>query len=375
MNADSKVIGARRQRAALPRDEGATLPQPRERKSGSAPVRLSDVARFVGVSTASVSRAINFPDKVSPGLRDRVEKAALLLHWVPNGAAKALASLRSRAIGALIPTLGHQNFAMLLEALQRNLHRDNYTLILGCMESTPDARVLQARRMVERGIDFLVLVGEAQPAPLFDLLQTQNIPFVITYTSGQHSPYPCIGFDNYAASEQITNHLLALGHRSFGLIAATSADNDRIQQRIAAVKDALARHGLGVRTEHFAEVESSRRIAAGRAGLQHIWASPERPTAVICTNDYLATGAMIEARARQIVIPQDLSVVGFDDVDLSEHLEPPLTTIRVPAGELGTAIADYVIRYLDQGDATLPAALTANLMIRGSTAVPRESNR
>ena len=375
MTEDSKSSDARRQLSPPSLKGEAPVRQARDRKTSNAPVRLSDVARFAGVSTASVSRAINFPDQVSPGLRDRVEKAALLLHWVPNGAAKALASLRSRTIGALIPTLGHQNFAALVEALQRNLHRGNYTLILGCMESTPDARVLQARKMVERGIDFLVLVGEAQPPELFDLLKTQNIPFVITYTSGHLSTYPCIGFDNYAASEQITNHLLALGHRSFGLIAAASADNDRIQQRITAVKDALARHGLGIRTEHFAEVESSRRIAAGRAGLERIWSSPERPTAVICTNDYLATGAMIEARARQILIPQDLSVTGFDDVDLSEHLEPPLTTIRVPAGDLGTAIADYVIRYLDQGDATLPAALSAKLMVRGSTAVPRALNR
>jgi LacI family transcriptional regulator len=332
------------------------------------------VARFAGVSTASVSRAINFPDKVSPELRGRVEKAAQLLHWVPNGAAKALASLRSRTIGALVPTLGHQNFATMLEALQRNLHRDNYTLILGCMESTPDARVLQARKMIERGIDFLVLVGEAQPAPLFALLETQNIPFVITYTSGRLSPHPCIGFDNYAASERVTDHLLSLGHRNFGLIAASSTDNDRIQQRIAAVKDALARHGLGIRSEHFAEVESSRHIAAGRAGLERIWASTEPPTAVICTNDYLATGAMIEARARQIEIPRDLSVSGFDDVDLSEHLEPPLTTIRVPAGDLGTAIAEHVIRYLDHGDANRPLPLTAELMVRGSTAAPRRAS-
>lgn len=349
--------------------------QARDRRSSSAPVRLRDVARYAGVSTASVSRAINFPDKVSPELRDRIEKAAQLLHWVPHGAAKALASLRSRTIGALMPTLGHQNFATLLEALQRNLHRDNYTLILGCMENTPDARIRQVRKMVERGIEFLVLVGEAQPAPLFDLLKTQNIPFVITYTSGHRSPHPCIGFDNYAASERITNHLLDLGHRSFGLIAASSADNDRIQQRVAAIKDALARHGLGIRTEHFAEVESSRRIAAGRAGLERIWASAERPTAVICTNDYLATGAMIEAQARHIAIPQDLSVAGFDDIDLSEHLDPPLTTIRVPAADLGTAIATYVIRYLDHGDAELPAPLAADLIVRGSTAPPRKSPR
>jgi LacI family transcriptional regulator len=332
---------------------------------------LRDVARYVGVSTASVSRALNMPSLVSDELRERVLRAAQLLNWVPNGAAKALASQRSRTIGALIPTLGHQNFATFAEALQLELAKANFTLVLG-VGSAPDLRLQQTRKMVERGIECLVLVGEAQPPALYELLRMQKVPYVITYAVAREPGNVSIGFDNYAASVRVTRHLLDLGHRKFALIAPPSDDNDRIQQRIAGIKDTLAHAGLGIRPSHFAEVESSRRIANGRAGLQQIWSDKDRPTALICTNDYLATGALIEAKARRVHVPRDLSIVGFDDVDLSAHLDPPLTTVRVPAREMGEEIAHYVIRLLDHQVANVPAQLGADLVVRGTTAPPRE---
>jgi len=350
----------------------ARVGQTRTRKPSSAPVRLRDVARYARVSTASVSRAFNMPELVSNELRARVNRAAQLLNWVPNGAAKALASSRSRTIGALIPTLGHQNFATLIEAMQRELQSQNYTLIVACVEATDDARLHQVRKLLERGVECLVIVGEAHPPAVFDLLKSQRVPYVITYTIARDASHRCVGFDNYRAAECVTQHLLDLGHRKFAMIAAHSANNDRIQQRVAAVKDTLAKVGLGIRPQHSAEVDSSRRIAAGRAGLQQIWTSTDRPTALVCTNDYLATGAMIEAKARRIAIPRMLSIAGFDDVDMSAHLDPPMTTVRVPVMALGVELARYVARLLQDGDAPAPSSLEADLIVRGSTGPPRK---
>jgi LacI family transcriptional regulator len=157
----------------------------RPRRSDNAPVRLEDVARLAGASTASVSRALNAPDLVCTALRDRILHAAQELKWVPNGVAKALASLRTRTVGVMIPTLSPQNFATLIEALQHDLAVAHYTLILCCIDATAELRLQQARKLVERGVEWLVLVGEAHPDALFDLLRSQNVPCVITYTSGQ----------------------------------------------------------------------------------------------------------------------------------------------------------------------------------------------
>lgn len=346
----------------------------RARRSGGASVKLEDVARQAGVSTASVSRALNTPNLVSPALRDRIARAAQDLKWVPNGVAKALASLRTRTVGAMIPTLSHQNFAILIEALQHDLAAAQYTLVLCCMDGAEEMRLQQARKLVERGIDCLVLVGEAHPDALFDLLRSQGVPYVITYTSGRDQRHACIGFDNYAAATKLTEHLLELGHRNFGMVAHAAEGNDRIQQRIAAVQDTLARAGIAIRPQHFVRV-NSRHIASGRDGMRRILADDTsrptpRPTALVCTNDYIASGAMIEARQLGLVIPRDLSIVGFDDTDMSAHLDPPLTTIRVPSRRMGEEIAKYIISRLERGEAQCPPPLDADMIVRSSTARP-----
>lgn len=333
-------------------------------------MKLEDVARQAGVSTASVSRALNTPNLVSQVLRDRITQAAQELKWVPNGVAKALASLRTRTVGVMIPTLSHQNFAILIEALQQDLAAAHYTLILCCTNVADEIRVQQARKLVERGVECLVLVGEAHPGALFDLLRSQNVPYVITYTSGRDQRHTCIGFDNYAASTRLTEHLLQLGHRNFGMIAHDREENDRIQLRIVAVQDTLARSGLAIRPQHFVRV-NSRHIASGREGMRQILADDTlRPTALVCTNDYIATGAMIEAKKLGLAIPGDLSIVGFDDTDMSAHLDPPLTTARIPSRRMGVEIAKYIIGYLEDGTAECPPPLEAELIIRNSTAPP-----
>jgi LacI family transcriptional regulator len=127
----------------------------------------------------------------------------------------------------------------LIEALQQDLAAAHYTLILCCMDVADEMRLQQARKLVERGAECLVLVGEAHPDALFDLLRSQSVP----YTSGRDQRRTYIGFDNYAASTRLTEHLLQLGHRTFGMIAHDREENDRIQLRIAAVQDTLARFG------------------------------------------------------------------------------------------------------------------------------------
>ena len=345
----------------------------RPRRSNGASAKLEDVARRAGVSTASVSRALNTPNLVSAELRDRIAQAVQDLKWVPNGVAKALASLRTRTIGVMIPTLSHQNFAILIEALQQDLGAAHYTLVLCCMDASDEMRVQQARKLVEQGVECLVLVGESHPEPLFDLLVSQGVPYVITYTSGRDARHVYIGFDNYAAAVKLTEHLLELGHRDFGIVAHESDANDRIQQRISGVRDTLAQSGIAVRPQHYVRV-NSRHIASGREGMRTILSDDRlRPTALICTNDYIATGAMIEAKQLGLRIPNDLSIVGFDDTDMSAHLDPPLTTIRVPSRAMGEEIAKYIIAYLETGVTQRPSALSAELIVRRSTAAPRDN--
>ncbi len=342
----------------------------RTRRSGDASIKLADVARAAGVSTATASRALNFPERVLPGTRERVEDAIRSLNWIPHGAAKALASHRTRTIGALIPTLGHQTIAAMLDALQQELGSAGYTLLLGRPDPSPERTLRQASKMLEHRIEALILMGEAQPPSLMEFLDRRGAFYVIGYTSGRDGKKNCIGFDNYLEMSKLVEHLLGLGHTNLGLLTRSFDGNDRIRQRVQAVRDCLARQGLAIRPQHDVIVESWQ-IGAGREGMQRILnAEGPRPTAVVCANDYLAAGAVIEAKASGLDVPRDISVTGFDDLELAAQIDPPLTTIRVPAPQVGFSIARFIIDTLENGSAVLPERLPAELVIRGSTAAP-----
>jgi LacI family transcriptional regulator len=346
------------------------LPAKRSRvRKPLGPTKLADVARMANVSTATASRVLNSPNLVSEESRARVHAAIKELNWIPHGAAKALASLRTRTIGALIPTLSHQAISSMLEALQQRLGDAGYTLLLGRPDPVPERTVQQAMKMIEHGIECLVLMGEEQPRVLMQLLEQRNVFYVVAYTSGRLGLKNCIGHDNFIEMSRLVQHLLDLGHRDFGLLMRGYEGNDRIRQRVEAVHETLAKVGIAIRPQHKAIVPNWA-LGAGRAGMQQILLANPRPTAVVCVNDYLAAGALIEAKAEGLHVPRDISIVGFDDLELAAQLEPPLTTVRVPAPQIGEAIARFIIGRLDEGKAQLPPRFEASLMIRESTGAP-----
>ena len=344
--------------------------QRRTRKPFQGTIKLADVARHAGVSTATASRAINAPRMVSTEARQKVEAAISALNWIPHGAAKALASLRTKTVGVLVPTFGHQTIAAMIEALQYDLAQAGYTLLIGWPDSAPEAKLRQALNMIERGVECLILTGEDQPEALMEQLDHRNIFHVIAYTSGREGRKNCIGFDNFLEMAKVAEHLLELGHTRFGLITRDHKHNDRIRQRIEAVHHTLAQEGIAIRPQHIVQV-SHWLIGSGREGMQAILSRPPVPTAVICANDYLAAGALIEARAAGLSVPKDISIAGFDDVELAGQLDPALTTIRVPARQVGQAIAGFVLGRLETGDAELPGRIEGELIVRGSTAAPK----
>ena len=352
-------------------DSKSTAPKrPRSRRAFSASVKLEDVARLAQVSTATASRVINSPGAVSEKTRARVEKAIAELGWIPHGAAQALASLRTKTVGALIPTIGHQTIATMLESLQTTLGDAGYTLLLGRPDASRDRTVVQVSKMIQNGVECLVLMGEDHPAELFAMLEQRQIFHVIAYTTGTGQRDNCIGIDNYDEMSKMVTYLLGLGHRSFGVIAANFDHNDRIRLRINAIRDVLAGEGIAVRPQHF-RVMPQWTITCGREGMRAIIETDSPPTAVICTNDYLASGALIEARAAGLSVPEDISVTGFDDNELASHIDPPLTTVQVPAAALGQKIAEYVVAALEGEAEALPIRLHAKLIIRSSTASPK----
>lgn len=340
----------------------------RRREAGKA--TLADVAARAGVSVATVSRVINEPERVSEGLRARVESAISELSYVLHGAARALASSRTRTIGAVVPTLDIAIFAQGVSALQKSLNLAGYTLFIANSEYDPKRELMEIRALVERGVDALVLVGQTRPAEAYTLLKNNGVPFVTTYFYDAAAAHPSVGIDNHGASSRMCRYLIDLGHKTFGVLTSPTAGNDRIAARHRGILDTLVQHGLVLPPEQDLEIAYS--LADGRSALRSLLTVAPEITAVVCTTDMHAIGALLEARSLGIAVPQQLSISGFDGLELAAEMEPPLTTVDVPANEMGERIGDYVINRLNGQAVPLHTTLSVSLVVRGSTGRPRK---
>ena len=331
---------------------------------------LLDIAKAAGVSTATVSRVLNRPDDVRPQLREQVEEIIRALGYVRHGAARALASSRSSTIGAVVPTLESAIFASGLNAVGQLLSAANYTLLLAVSDYAADQEYRQVRALIERGVDGMILVGREHAADTLDLLERHKCPFVTTWSFDAQYPHPCIGFDNIAASRQMAQHLIDLGHRRFAAIAGIRHGNDRARERIEGAAAALAARGLS-----FLEggiIEETYDIEAGRRAFSALMDRPtgSRPTAIICGNDVLAVGAVVEAQQRGIAVPGEVSIVGFDDLPMAAHLPPGLTTVHVPSRRMGRLAAQYILDCAAGTATETHIELPTQLVIRGTAAAP-----
>ncbi len=329
---------------------------------------LGDVAQRAGVSTASVSRVLNNPDRVSPRTRARVEAAIAELGYIPHGAARALASRRSRTIGAIVPTLDNAIFAACINALQQRLKRSGYTLLIASSDYASDEELREAHALVERSVEGIVLVGGRHDPALYVLLNAKQIPFINTWIYDSDTPYPCVGFDNRRAAVQLVEYLLSLGHRRIAMVAGETRNNDRAAARIAGVREALARYGISLPPGYL--IEQPYAVRAGREALRQLLRQPVPPTAVVCGNDVLAFGVLLEALARGIGVPGSLSVTGFDDLPLASHMQPPLTTMHVPAADIGRLAGDYLLAVVHQQTPLAQCEVEVSLVVRATTASP-----
>ena len=336
------------------------------RPPGSVGVR--QVAREAGVSTATVSRALNTPERVTAEMRARVLEAARRLNYIPDPAARALSSQRSNRIGALIPTIDNSIFARFVEALQKQLRAAGYGLFIASHEFDPRLEVEETQRLLEGGIDGLILTGERRDPSLYDLLSARGLPYVLTSIYLPDGPHPCVGYDNRAGSAALARYLTDLGHREIGMIQGPTAVNDRALLRAQGVRDVLEGRGIALPPERVVERPFS--IAQSRVALRHLLTASPEITAVICGNDVLAIGALLEAQSLGMDVPARLSIVGFDGLELAAQMSPSITTIDVPTGLMGRSAGEYLLAIL-RGDFILHKTLIeTSLVVRGSSGPP-----
>ncbi|RZL65454.1 MAG: LacI family transcriptional regulator [Variovorax sp.] len=328
-----------------------------------------DVAQLAGVSTATVSRALNTPDQVDPVTRERVLQAVAKLRYMPHGAARSLRSQRSKMIGAVVPSFDYALYARTTSALQQRLDQRGYALVLAEHHYDLASELRVAGQLTQHGVDAFVFVGLDHHAGLFSLLEDYGRPYVLTWGVDPLGRHPSIGFDNEAATREITRHLIGLGHRRFGLLSAPVEGNDRARARGAGVRAALAEAGLAL-DEACAQYAPIALQSAAEA-MSRMLALPDPPTAVVATNDVFAVGAMVACRNAGLRIPEDISITGVDNTDLGATQTPGLTSIRTPIVEIGDAAAAQLIARLEGRPHENFQSFPIEVVHRGSTAPPR----
>ena len=329
---------------------------------------LADVAARAGVSTATVSRCLNAPDRVSPTARAAVMAAVAELGYAPNYAAQALAANRSYTVGVVIPTIENSVFARGVQAFQEALGEAGITLLVASSAYSPEREADRIRTLVARGADALMLIGFERDPRLYEFLGRRGVPVVVAWAWRSDPPVPCVGFDNRRAMRALAEAVLAAGHRRLAMISAEIAPNDRAADRVAGFRDALAAAGLDAAAVPVVETPYS--VANGRAAAAALLARPDRPTAICCGNDVLAMGAIMAARDRGLRIPGDLSVTGFDDIELAEVAVPPLATVHVPHREMGRRAAALLLATMRRAGPSASVELATTLRLRASLGPP-----
>jgi LacI family transcriptional regulator len=323
-----------------------------------------DVAQLAGVSTATVSRALNAPATVDPATLERVRDAMHKLRYVPDGAARSLRSRRSRMVGAIVPSFDYALYARTTSALQQELAPLGYSVVLAEHHYDLAQELELTRQLIAHGVDAFMLVGVDHDPRLLAMLEDFARPFVLTWGVDREGRHPCIGFDNRAAGREVARHVVELGHTRFAILSAPHEGNDRGRERVAGFREALAAAGV----EGEVPVVYSRiALADAQQAMERILAMQPRPTAVLATNDVLAVGAMLACREAGVRVPEDVSLTGIDNTDLGATQTPGLTSVKTPTVEIGKAAAQQLVARLEKTEWTVKVELGFEVVVRGST--------
>lgn len=292
------------------------------------------VAQLAGVSTATVSRALKNPEVVADATREAVLAAVARLGYTPNFLARNLRTLKSHVVLALVPDIGNPFFSEIIKGMEQVAHQHGYSLLLGDTHDDPAREMEYASRVTTRQADGLVTLSSRVPFKNYkELIKRRALPPMVNACECvSDSAIPTVQIDNEAAALKAMQYLLDLGHRRIGFVTGpltSRLSNDRLK----GYANALARAGIVEREQLIAVGDFT--AESGVAAAETFLAMKQPPTAVFCSNDEMAIGLCRTLRARQVRIPEQISVVGFDDIPLARYFDPPLTTILQPKMEIG----------------------------------------
>jgi DNA-binding LacI/PurR family transcriptional regulator len=335
-------------------------------------MNIQEVAKRAGVSTATVSRTINGSNKVTPETAQRVRRAIEDLNYYPDTNARALGSGRSRIYGLIISDITNPFFPELVRSFEDVAVQHGQEVVVANTGYDPARTELCVQRMLERRVDGVAIMTSEMGSHLVERLSKRRIPMVFLDTGSVGLATSNIVLDYSAGVDAAVAHLVDLGHNLIGFISGPMAlASARIRR--SSFLESLQKNGISI-PERFLE-EGNHRIDGGRMAMERLLGRKTRPTAILCSNDLTAIGAVGAIHQAGLEVPRDFSVVGFDDIEISSSIHPALTTVRLSRTEIATRAFSDLFAASQQKDAPgHEYRILPELIIRQSTArLPRAS--
>jgi DNA-binding LacI/PurR family transcriptional regulator len=329
-----------------------------------------DVAHQARVSAATVSRVMNESARVSEEMTRAVLKAAAALDFRPNFLGRSLRSNRTHKIGAVLPTLSHPVFAECLQALENAARSGDHAVVIATTGYDAGQEDCAIETLLRHRVDGLVLtVANAARSRALDKLDREQVPYVLAYNqlgaqAGRQRP--TVSVDNRAAARQMVEHLIALGHRRIAMVAGSFRQSDRTRLRHRGYQDALRGAGL----TPLSPIEVPFMASDSLASLRDLLSGPERPTALFCSSDQLAMRVVRDLGRLGRPVPSDISVAGFDGVQLGMLTSPALSTVVQPSERIAATAIDLLLGRIAGLPIPPPAVLPHALRLGESTAPP-----
>ena len=323
---------------------------------------IKDVASEVGVSVATVSRALNGVDRVRPEVRERVVAAAEKLSYRPNAVARSLKSQNTRTLGLVIPNIRNPFFTQTARVVEDAARERGYSLIFGNTDESPEKEAEYLDMLLEKQVDGLIVSPARATSPHLENIVRDEVPVVFLDRFVQGIKAPVVRANGRRAVDELVEHLTELGHEKLAIISGPVETVPGLERRDAFLSGAEERN-VPV-SEGCAKVGDFRRESGFKA-MRELLNLDEPPTAVFAANNLMALGALQALKRAGMRIPEDISFASFDDVSWFELLEPAITVIEQPVAELGTAAAE-MLPTLVEGREVESVVLEAELVVRGS---------
>ena len=331
-------------------------------------VTIHDVARDAGVSVTTVSHVLNQTRFVSEPVRARVQAAVQQLHYIPSALARSLKNNRTHTIGMIIPNSSNPYFAEIIRGIEDTCFAAGFNVILCNSDDDPAKQGKYIRVLAEKQVDGLIVLSSGGDDELGEQLRQANMPQVLVDREVDSSNADLVEVNHDGGGWLATRHLLQLGHSRIACITGPLGLSSAAQ-RLRGFRRAMADANLAVEEKWICQSDFT--AAGGHAAMQKLLVAGPRPSAVFVCNDLMAFGAVSAANAANLVLPRDLSVIGFDDIALAAYCSPPLCTVAQPKHRMGAVAVQLLLaRIADPARPPQREILEPTLCLRQSTAAP-----